>query len=182
MPFTCMILTSAPARPVGVVAHEQIERQLKSLPGGDELLAAYDAAIDEFVLGRSVSVDANLPEFLRTTIQGISNPINQPFARELWLADPALQLGKIKVPVLILIGKKDIQVNWQADGAIFEKIAREHTNISVKFAESANHVLKYEPRDREELNAAEVGNSYNAEERVLDHDVVEIIRDWLKNN
>lgn len=175
-----LILTSAPARPVDKVAHEQIERQLKPVPNGDKLLAAYDAAIDEFVSGKSVKLGVNLPEFLRSTLQGISNAINQPFARELWQTDPAVQLTKVNVPVLIIIGKKDIQVDWQVDGAVFEEIAKNHSNITIEFAENANHVLKYEPRNRNDLYAGEVGNSYNAEDRVLDRDVFDMISNWLK--
>ena len=182
LPFSGLVLTSAPARPVGKVAHEQIERQLKSVPNGEKWLAAYDAAMDEFVSKKTVHVDENLPDFLRSTIQGITNPINQPFARELWLADPSIQLAKVNVPVLIVIGKKDIQVDWQADGVVFEEIARNHSNITVEFAENANHVLKYEPLERKDINAVEAGNSYNADDRVLDQDVIEIIDSWLRKN
>ena len=152
------------------------------MPNGEKWLAAYDAAMDEFVSKKTVHVDENLPDFLRSTIQGITNPINQPFARELWLADPSIQLAKVNVPVLIVIGKKDIQVDWQADGVVFEEIARNHSNITVEFAENANHVLKYEPLERKDINAVEAGNSYNADDRVLDQDVIEIIDSWLRKN
>lgn len=182
LPFSGLILTSAPARPVGEVAHEQIERQLKTVPNGEQWLAAYDAAINDFVSEKSVHIDANMPEFLRAAIQGIINPVNQPFARELWLADPSTQLVKVNVPVLIVIGKKDIQVDWQADGTVFEEIAKNHSNLTVEFAENANHVLKYEPRDRNKLNAVEVGNTYNADDRVVDQEVIGIIDSWLKKN
>lgn len=42
--------------------------------------------------------------------------MNLPFARELWTADTAPLLGQVDVPVLVVIGKKDLQVDWQADG------------------------------------------------------------------
>jgi hypothetical protein len=34
-----------------------------------------------------------------------------PFARELWTADAAVPLREVRVPVLIIIGKKDLQVD-----------------------------------------------------------------------
>lgn len=178
-PFAGLILTSAPARPIGVVARAQIEAQLKPAPGGEELLAAYQAAMADFAAGRSVSVDENMPEGLRNAILGITNPINQPFARELWVTDPAALLAKVSVPVLILIGKKDIQVDWQADGAIFETAAREQRNITIAYAENANHVLKYEPHDRTSLTGAEAASSYNADDKVLDKESLDIITSWL---
>ena len=67
--------------------------------------------------GRPVPVDENLPEGLRQVIQAITQPVNQPFARELWIFNPVESLAEVTVPVLIIIGKKDIQVDWQTDGA-----------------------------------------------------------------
>ncbi len=87
--FAGLVLTAPPARPVGVVARWQIEGQLKAMPDGEKWLAAYDAVMLDFTAGREVKVDENLPEWLRLTLLGITNPMNQPFARELWLADPA---------------------------------------------------------------------------------------------
>ena len=45
-----------------------------AVPGGDALLSAYDAAVKEFLAGRPVPVDENLPEGLRQVIQGITQP------------------------------------------------------------------------------------------------------------
>lgn len=178
-PFAGLVLTSAPARPVGAVAHAQIEAQLKPVPDGGKWLAAYDAAMADFAAGQTVSVDENLPEWLRNAILGITNPINQPFAHELWVTEPAALLAKVSVPVLILIGKKDLQVDWQADGAVFEAAAQDRHNITIAYAENANHVLKYEPRERSSLTAAEAASGYNADASVLDEESRGIITSWL---
>ncbi len=82
-PFAGLILTGAPARSVGEVARGQIAAQLAAVPGGDTLLAAYDAAMADFAAERPVTVDENLPETLRLVIGAASAPHNQPFAREL---------------------------------------------------------------------------------------------------
>lgn len=177
--FAGMILTAPPARPVGWVAHEQIASQLSPIPGGDKWLASYDSAMAEFVAERPVTVDESLPEGLRNMILAATNPINQPFARELWVTDPSRLLSRVDVPVLVLIGKKDIQVNWQADGSIIEAIAKTHRNITVVYPENANHVLKHEPRDRSRLTAADVTASYNADGNVLDEEAVAAITTWL---
>ncbi len=179
--FAGIILTAPPARPVGLVAHEQLAAQLNSIPGGDKWLASYDSAIADFVAGRAVKVDDSLPEGMRNLLLGTTKPVNQPFVRELWTTDPAKLLSKVDVPVLVVIGKKDLQVNWQADGGIIEAISKTHKNITVAYPENANHVLKHEPRDRSQLTAAEVAASYNADTSVLDEETVTAITIWLKS-
>ena len=177
--FAGMVLTSPPARSVGTVARAQIEAQLQPLPAGEKWLASYDAAMADFMAGRPVKIDEDLPQGLRNMIQGLINPVNLPFTRELWQAEPAALLKKVAVPVLIVIGKKDVQVDWQADGAIFEAASREQNNITVVYAENANHVLKYEPRDRAQLTAAEQAAAYNADGSMLDPEILSAITSWL---
>ena len=179
--FAGMILTAPPARPVGLVAHEQLAFQLTPLPGGDKWLASYDSAIADFVAGREVKVDESLPDGIRNLLIGTTKPVNQPFARELWITDPAALLSKVDVPILVVIGKKDIQVNWQADGSVIEAISKTRKNITVVYPENANHVLKHESRERSQLTAAEVTASYNADTSVLDEETVTAITTWLES-
>lgn len=178
-PFAAMVLTSAFARATGEMAHSQIAAQLSAVPGGDAFLAAYDAAMEEFMAGRPVPVDEKLPEGLRQMIQAVTLPVNQPFARELWMYNPAARLSEVTTPVLILIGKKDTQVDWLTDGPIFEAVAKDHDNITIHYSENANHVMKFEPRPRAELTPAEVMASYGSDEVMLDPDPVDKITAWL---
>jgi len=182
LPFAGMVLTSAFARTAGELAHSQIASQLSAVPGGDVMLSAYDAAIKEFLAARPVQVNENLPAWLQQVILGITQPANQPFARELWEFNPAESLAKVTVPVLIIIGKKDIQVDWQTDGPLFETVASEHENISVTYPENANHVLKLEPKSRSQLTPAEVMVTYNADDVILDPDTVAAITSWLRTH
>lgn len=179
LPFSGLVLTAAPGRVMGAVGRSQIAAQVVAAPDGDALLAAYDAAIDDFAAGRPVTVDANMPEGMRILILGLSAPVNQPFARELWIADPAALLAAVTAPALIVIGKKDIQVDWRADGVLFESLAQTHRNITLVYPENANHVLKYEPRDRSTLTAAEAMDNYSGPAGVLDAEVVQTITSWL---
>ncbi len=179
IPFAGLILTGAPARSIGEVARGQIAAQLAAVPGGDATLAAYDAAMADFAAERLVKVDEGLPEMLRMVIGGVTAPQNLPFSRELWITDPTQLAAAIAVPILVIIGKKDVQVDWQADGSRWESLAKEHSNISIVYPDNANHVLKNEPRLREQLSPAEVTGSYSAEGTVLDTEVVETIMTWL---
>jgi uncharacterized protein len=179
--FSGLVLTSPPARPIGVVAHGQIAAQLSDVPGGDQMLASYDQAIQDFTAGRPVKVDETLPEGLRNALLGITNPFNLPFARELWSTDAAKLLESVHNPVFVVLGKKDIQVTWQIDGPIFDELARTHSNVEVAYIENANHVLKYEPRPLSQLTMTEIMMSYNADTSVLDSDAAQAILAWLKN-
>ncbi len=179
-PFAGMVLTSAFARATGELAHSQLAAQLAAVPGGDEILAGYDAAMGEFMAGQPVPVNENLPAGIQQVIMAITQPINQPFSRELWGFKPIESLAQVKTPVLIVLGKKDIQVDWQTDGALFEAVAKEHENITVVFSENASHVLKFEPKPRSELTVAEVMVSYGADNVMLDPDPVASIISWLQ--
>jgi len=178
-PCAGLILTAAPARPISAVVRSQVAAQLAAVPGGDALLGVFDAAMQEFAAGRPVPVDERFPDGIRMLILGLTNPVNQPFARELWVTDAAALLAHITAPVLIVIGKQDIQVDWQADGAVFEALAAQHPNISIVYPEHANHVLKHEPRSRAQLSPGDAVAAYNAESAVLDVEAVAAIVDWL---
>ena len=179
VPVAGLVLTAAPARPVGEVARSQIAAQLATVPGGESLLAIYDKAMADFAADRPVTADESLPEAMRMLILGVSTPVNQPFSRQLWTLDPLARLKQVSVPILIVIGKKDIQTDWQSEGTLFAAQAERQANIIVEFPASANHVLKYEPKPRAELVPAEVVASYNADDKHLDEEALGVITAWL---
>ena len=154
IPFAGLVLIAPPGRPVGVVARSQLAAQAAGIPNGDTLLALYDEAIARFLAGEPMAPDPALPQGVQMLLQSLETPANLPFARELWAADAAPLLGQVDVPALVIIGKKDIQVDWQADGEPLQRAATGHANVTFLFPENANHVLKYEPRPRSELAQA----------------------------
>ena len=105
-------------------------------------------------------------------------PANLPIARELLEVDPALWLAEIEAPVLALIGKKDIQVDWQIDGERLEEAVAGNENVTFVYPEDADHVFKYEEKPAEELTAANA-IAYNAADRFLDPEALATILGWL---
>jgi uncharacterized protein len=178
IPLAALVLTAPPGRPVGAVAHMQVAAQLSPLPEGARLLQLYDEAIGRFAAGNAPDPDPDLPRPMQQLLAALATPMNLPFARELWVTDPAAWLAQVTVPVLVLIGQKDIQVDWQADGGPLEQAAAGHTNVTFVYPPDANHVLKHEARPRAELNAADAA-TYNAPEALLDPGVLAAICDWL---
>jgi pimeloyl-ACP methyl ester carboxylesterase len=179
IPVAGLILTGPPGRAVGVVTRSQLAAQAAGIPNGEALLALYDTSIARFLAGEPTDPDPALPEGVRLLLQALETPANLPFARELWIADAATLLARTTVPVLVIIGKKDLQVDWQADGEPLQRAATGRADITFLFPDNANHVLKHEPRPRQKLAQAEAMLRYNAPDAYLDPDVATAIMAWL---
>ena len=180
LPFVGLVLTGPPGRSVGDVARSQLAEQAAAIANGAELLGLYDAGIERFMAGQPIAPDPALPDGVKMLLQSLEAPANLPFARELWAADAAAPLGRVNIPVLVVIGRKDVQVDWQDDGEPLQRAATGHENITFLFPESANHVLKHEPRPRSELAQGEVMPRYNAADAVLDPETEATIVAWLE--
>ena len=182
IPLAGLVLIGPPGRPVGVVARAQLAAQAAALPNGDALLALYDQAIARFLAGEPVAPDPALPQGVQVLLQALETPANLPFARELWLADAAPLLAQVDIPALVVIGNKDLQVDWQADGTPLQQAAAGHANVTFLFPEDANHVLKHEPRPRAELTQPDTLPRYNAPDTRLDPQAMTDILKWLTDH
>jgi hypothetical protein len=80
---------------------------------------------------------------------------------------------------IVIIGKRDLQVDWQVDGEPLQRAAGGRADITFLFPDNANHVLKHEPRPRSELVQTEAMPKYNAPDAHLDPDVIAAITTWL---
>jgi alpha-beta hydrolase superfamily lysophospholipase len=180
VPLAGLVLIGPPGRPVGTVARSQLAAQAAGVPNGNVLLALYDVAIARFLAGEPVAPDPSLPEGVQMLLKGLETPANLPFARELWTADAAPLLSLVDVPVLVIIGKKDLQIDWQADGEKLVQAAAGRKEVTFLFPENANHVLKEELRPRSELEPAEITESYNGPDTHLDPQALASIQEWLK--
>jgi len=178
VPFAGLVLIGPPGRAVGVVARAQLAAQAAGLPNGDALLALYDAAIARFLAGEPIAADPALPQGVQLLLQSLDSPANLPFARELWMADAASLLGQVNVPMLIIIGKKDIQIDWQADGEPLQRAAAGRAHVTFLYPDNANHVLKAEPQPRSELEASAAVARYNAPDARLDAEAMAAMLEW----
>jgi alpha-beta hydrolase superfamily lysophospholipase len=178
IPFAGIVLIAPPGRPVSAVGHAQVAEQMSGVPNGEALLARYDTAIARFVAGETIAPDPALPQGIQMLFQALE--ANLPFSRELLTAEALTALSQVDAPVLIVIGKKDVQVDWQADGDPLQRTAAGRPNVTFVFPENANHVLKHEPRPRGELVQAEMANSYNDPDARLDPEGMAAILEWLQ--
>ena len=81
--------------------------------------------------------------------------------------------------MLLIIGKKDIQVDWEKDGKALEQAAANRSNVSFAYPEDANHLLKHEEKPRQKLNARNVGSHYNSADARIDEEASGSIFRWL---
>ncbi len=173
-----LVLIGPPGRAVGAVARSQLAGQAARIPNGEALLVLYDAAIARFLKGESIAPDPALPEGVQMLLKSLETPANLPLARELWMANAAPLLKQVDIPVLVIIGKKDVQVDWQTDGEPLKLAAAGHEEITFLFPENANHVLKEELRPRSELVLAAM-EGYNAPDTRLDQEALTSMLEWL---
>lgn len=178
--FCGFVLTGAPGRAIGEVARSQLAWQGRALPNVSALLTLYDAAIAAFLAGRPALSDPALPGGVRRLIQGLETPANLPFSRELWMYNLPEQLAQLSDPVLVVIGQKDIQIDWKVDGAALERATRKNPQITFRYPPEANHVLKHEETPNELLTAEVASRHYNGEGTALDPEAVSRITEWLR--
>lgn len=178
--FKGLVLTGAPGRAVGELGRSQIFDQIKHLPDAQILMKHYDDAIADFLVNKPMVIDASLPEVIKLLLHSLESPANLPFSRELWTYRLSEYIAKISEPMLVVIGKKDIQVDWKIDGSILENATAHNNEVSFVYPENANHVLKHEETPRESLTAQYVSLHYNAPDAELDREAKNAIISWLK--
>ncbi len=178
--FKGLVLTGAPGRTVGELGRSQIFDQIKHLPNPQIIMKHYDDAIANFLANKPMEIDASLPEVIKMLLHSLENPANLSFSRELWTYYLPEHIAKVNEPILVVIGKKDIQVDWKIDGDLLEKATANKVAVSFAYPENANHVLTHEEAPREALAAQYVSLHYNAQDKEIDREAENIIVDWLK--
>lgn len=178
--FRGLVLTGAPGRSIGDVGRSQIFNQIQSLPDAGTIMKHYDEAIAAFLAGKPVVVDPSLPEGIKLLLHSLDNPYNLPFARELWTYNLPEYIARVDEPILVVIGKKDLQIDWEIDGRALETATARKTAVSYVYPEHANHLLKHEETPREQLTVEYVGQHYNAPDAELDKEAADAIFNWLR--
>ena len=186
-----VILISAPGQSLREVLEVQLERNflagLKLTPGQIEAeMVPIRTALRSFVAGQDVdpkSASAR-PEIVQV-LSSLMAPMVARIGRALASFEPARAAAEIAVPVLVLQGGKDVQVD-PVENAERLVAARRSAGKLVDYHMSplADHVLKTEPRPLEELRAdlQLLMRMYNAPDRALDGDVLETLAQWIRDH
>ncbi|HEX7851238.1 MAG TPA: alpha/beta fold hydrolase [Sphingomonas sp.] len=141
-----LILVSGAGRPLG----EVIRAQLRANPANAPLLPQGEAAIDQLEAGKRVPA-ATLP----APLQPLFNDRVQGYLIDMFAHDPAKLIAAVKLPVLIVLGDKDIQIAV-ADA---ELLKRAQPAATLKLIPGINHVLKPVASDDRAANVATYGDA-----------------------
>jgi pimeloyl-ACP methyl ester carboxylesterase len=179
VPFVGLVLASPPGRSIREILLSQLALQAAQVPGGAELMPAVRAAVARYDSGEPMDLDPRLPESVRMVLSSFESPANLPLARELWVENAAEWLSRTEIPVLVLIGGHDVQVDVHRDGTPLQEAAAGKANISFAFPPLANHVLKEDDRTPAAV-AARPGNGYNEKGTRLDPQALDTITGWLR--
>ncbi len=143
-------------------------------------IAKLDAALGDFVAGKPVDPkQASSIPGVQQLVAAIISPAQATVVRPLIATDPAEIAAKLAVPVLVMNGEKDLQVDPELDAKRLAKVLGAHATLVL--VPDANHVFKHEPKTRAELTAdpKAAQDAYNADGTVLEPVAVEAIERWL---
>jgi pimeloyl-ACP methyl ester carboxylesterase len=163
----------------------QYRNPLSGLSEGDiqRELTSVRQAFTDFAAGKQVdpAKSSQIPA-VQALVAQLVEPTGAPLMRALISFDNSIEAPKLAVPMLIVSGAKDVQIDPQLDVAHFEKALRgAKREVTVALAPDADHVLKHETRTVAEIRAEMTGLAahYNAEGRTLDDASVKAIIEWL---
>ena len=183
-PLAGVILLAAAGRSLRDVVLWQIGEQVRAAlnPAAAQAeIDALQAALDQIAAGTKVDPTAvgQLPG-VQQFVMSLQDPRSVEFARGLLTYDPTTSFSAFTVPVLILSGDRDIQIDPVLDAEPLAKAAKEAgRDTTFEIVARCDHVLKHEERPREQLTAA-VGLAYNASHRVMNSDVIRAIATWVQ--
>ncbi|GAB2693683.1 hypothetical protein GCM10027037_16440 [Mucilaginibacter koreensis] len=121
----------------GVMADKVVTEQLKSQP--DFIKNNFKAVLDTMRRGK---INENVDPALYSVIR----PSVQPYLMSWFRFDPAKEIKKVKVPVLIIQGNNDVQVS--VDNA--EKLKKAKSEAQLVIIPGMNHILKQAPLPRDQ--------------------------------
>jgi uncharacterized protein len=136
-----LILVATVGRPLGTVLREQ----LRSNPANAPVLDLGLAAIADLEAGKKVDKDLIPPAFLP-----LLRPAVQDFLIATFALDPVALIANCHIPVLIVQGRRDIQVGV-ADA---ERLAHADPAARLVLLPDTNHVLKVVTSDDRDANTA----------------------------
>ncbi len=180
--FRGLILTAPPGRTVAEIARKQLAAQISTLQDAELVLKMYDEVVSEFLAGKKMTVDERLPDPVKQLLNGLEAPANLPFTRELWAYRLADRIRSIREPILVIIGKKDVQVDWKEDGEILREALSGHPDVTFSYPQNANHVLKHEELPLDKIKPEIAIARYNAPDARLDEESVNTILTWLNEH
>lgn len=167
----------------------QLENSMKNPIAGmppelvQKEMASLRAAMGDFLAGKPVDpmTASSLPP-VQQLLAGMFNPATAPLVRGLLGYDNAAEAPKVTVPVLVVNGAKDMQIDPTLDAKrLHDAFLAAKRDATLHVSPDADHVLKHETRTLDQVRAdpQAAQDAYNADGRVLDADLAAAVIAWL---
>lgn len=153
------ISVAGPGRPIDVVLREQFA----NMP--PDLLSKANVILDSLKAGKQNSdVDPGLMAYFRPSVQ--------PYMISWIKYNPAQEISKLKIPVLILQGTTDIQVS--SEDAIL--LSKGKPSANLLFLDNMNHVLK-----SSETDVAKNLETYKNPELPVNQQLIDVVTRFINS-
>lgn len=153
------ISVAGSGRPADVILREQLEKQLPP-----QLLKESDDAMDSLKAGKMVKK-------VNPVLLSLYRPSIQPYMISWLKYNPAVEIKKLKIPVLIIQGTTDIQVSTEDAKLLYAA----KPDAKFMMVENMNHVLKESEADRQKNI-----ETYNKPDLPLKEGLMKGICDFIK--
>lgn len=157
-PVNALISVAGAGRSADLVVTDQMKAQPKFIQDNFKVM------LDSLKKGK-------FTESIDPKIYAIAGPEVQPYLMSWFRYNPAREIKKLKIPILILQGTTDIQVPVSEA----ELLKKAKSDARLVIIPGMNHILKAAPADREQNLA-----TYNKPELPLDPELVKNIVSFVK--
>ena len=162
VPAKGIIMMASPARGLNEVIKDQVREMMKAQGKSDEEIAKAVAEQDK--IGQDVLAG-------KATEADMRGQVPLPLFKDMLSRDPAGELQKVNVPVLVLQGSKDAHV-FQTDFDVLKEIAAKKPNSEAKLFPNLSHLFMPVEGPPEVNDAFKPGH--------LAPEVIETIAEWVK--
>ncbi|AUJ32156.1 MAG: alpha/beta fold hydrolase [Liquorilactobacillus nagelii] len=156
-----LILLATPGRNLANILQDQLTQQLS---GQEEWLQRSIQILDSLKNG-------NLVPQVPVELETLFRPSVQPYLQSILKVEPAIELTKLKLPILLIQGTEDLQISV-ADAELLNQAV---PTAKLAIIPKMNHVLKIVPESDTKANLA----SYQQPDKPLSSELVQKILKFL---
>ena len=168
-----IILAGSPRSLVEIIGDQQIQYILETTE--DKEKEAVSAAAYEKI-NKQIADIVNMPDDeAKTHID--ANGASLYYYKDLIINRAELFIKDIKVPMLIIQGKNDLQVYYDKDFELYKELLSDRTNVTFKSYEGLNHFFM--PSTVTKIS--ELQDEYKIKAHIDGH-VLKDIADWIRAN
>ncbi|WP_281166114.1 alpha/beta hydrolase [Liquorilactobacillus sicerae] len=120
------------------------------------------------------SEERNFSSTSSTELEALFRPSVQPYLQSILKVDPAIELTKLRLPILLIQGTEDLQISV-ADAELLKQTV---STAKLAIIPKMNHVLKNVPKSDIKTNLA----SYRQPDQPLSPELVQTIISFLKSS